>query len=437
MIRHGFQNVNMDRIAQFTQTYRNLTLFPLFKPEEIENFRVSYGQKTLAKLRREVVAAGENGKLIFTGHRGCGKSTLLGQLASQMREQGLFVVGFSIADMVELSDVNHINILYSIALRLMERAISQQVPIPESTQTTLMNWFTQTKSRIYADQLKQEMSIGANIFEFFTGKLQKERAFREEIKETYQNSVSDLSKQINHIAAAIQAATQKQVLVIIDDLDKLDLPVVKAIFQENINSLYSPDIRVMFTIPISVIREPGLMDMISTRSRVIQLPVTKFFHKDDAHQLDAAPIEDNVEMLQKILEKRIPDELIEPEIKREIVMLSGGVLREMVRLGQECCQECMLTMDIEPERTDVKIDAVILKEAAKNLRNQFARTLGSNLLNLLAETYKGFSPPDTKSEEFLELLHSLYVLEYENDELWYDLHPLIVDLLRRRGLIES
>lgn len=57
-------------------------------------------------------------------------------------------------------------------------------------------------------------------------------------------------------------------------------------------------------------------------------------------------------------------------------------------------------------------------------------------MDLLVETYEGFSPPDAKSEEFLELLHSLYVLEYENDELWYDLHPLIVDLLRRRQLIK-
>ena len=66
-------------------------------------------------------------------------------------------------------------------------------------------------------------------------------------------------------------------------------------------------------------------------------------------------------MLQTILEKRIPDDLIEPEIKREIVMLSGGVLREMVRLGRECCLQCMLTLDMEPERTNVKIDADILE----------------------------------------------------------------------------
>jgi energy-coupling factor transporter ATP-binding protein EcfA2 len=426
----------MNRMEQFTQAYRHLNLFPLFKPEDIERFRVPYGQRSLRKLHQDIAATEENGKLIFTGHRGCGKSTLLGQLAKRMREEGLFVVGFSIADMVEMSDVNHINILYSIALRLMEKAMEhEEVSIPESIQKKLMNWFTETRSRVYTQQLQEQMSVGANLFNFFTGKLQTEKAFRDEIKESYQNNVSDLARQIDLVAAAIQGATKKPVLVIIDDLDKLDLPVVRSIFEEHINSLYLPNIRVLFTIPIAVIRETGLLATLRSRSQIIQLPVTKFFHRESAHEPGAEPIEENVERLLSVLEKRIPDELIEPEIKREIVMRSGGVLRELMRLAQECCRECMFEMDMNPERTDIKIDAAILKEATKNLRIEYARPLGSNLLDLLAKTYERFSPPDAKSDEFLELLHGLYVLEYENDELWYDLHPLVVDLLRRNQLI--
>ncbi len=72
-----------------------------------------------------------------------------------------------------------------------------------------MTWFTETKSRTYSDQLKQEMGLGGKFFELFTAKLQKEEAFREEIKQTYERRVSDLSRQIDLIAAAIQAATQK------------------------------------------------------------------------------------------------------------------------------------------------------------------------------------------------------------------------------------
>ncbi|MEM9092326.1 MAG: ATP-binding protein [Cyanobacteria bacterium P01_F01_bin.53] len=427
----------MDRAEQFAQAYRNMNLFPLYSETEIKEFRVPYGQRTLAKLQNALEASGETGKIIFTGHRGCGKSTLLGQLAEKMRTAGLFVSGFSIADMVEMSDVNHINILYSIALRLLDKADKLNVNIPKGYRDDLVNWFTQTKSRTYSDQLKQEMSVGVDFLKFFTGKLQKEGSFREEIKETYERRVSDLSVQIDRVAAAIEGATGKKVLVIIDDLDKLDLGVAKTVFQENIKALFSPNIRVVFTIPVAVVRETRLRTTLDSEGTTIMLSVTKFFSQAEAHKLEGKPLEKNVEIFEKILEKRIKAELIEPEIKRKIVLMSGGVLRELVRIGQECCRECMLELSMDPERTDITIDEAIFTEAIQSLRNQFARTLGTNLYELLVETYQTFTPPDATSDEFLELLHGLYVLEYENADLWYDLHPMVTDLLQRKRLLEG
>jgi energy-coupling factor transporter ATP-binding protein EcfA2 len=424
-----------DRNAQFIEAYRNLKLFPLLSSEEIEKFRVNYGQRTLLNLKSRILASDDNGKLIFTGHRGCGKSTLLVALDRQMSDGGLFVSRFSIADMVEMSDVNHVNILYSIAIQLLSQATKLQIPIPESTKTTLTKWFTQTRTREYQDQLKQNWSIGAEFLNFITGKLQREQAFREEIKETYQRRVSDLSKQIDLIAASIETTTGKKVLVIIDDLDKLDLEVARTIFEGNLRTLVSPNIRVVFTIPIAVIREPKLLATLESEAKIVLFSVIKFFDKEVAHQPDKVPDESNVEIVERVLRKRIPDELIDPDVRRQMVLLSGGVLRELVRLGQECCQECMLELELNPDKTDIKIDQTILNQAVKSIRNQFARALGTNLYTLLVETYENFTPPDIRSEDFLELLHSLYVLEYDNGDPWYDLHPLVVDLLRRRGLI--
>ena len=84
---------------------------------------------------------------------------------------------------------------------------------------------------------------------------------------------------------------------------------------------------------------------------------------------------------------------------------------------------------------NVTINEAILTEAVKSLRNQFARPIGTHRYTLLVETYTHFTPPDAESAEFLELLHGLYVLDYENDDLWYDLHPLVADLLQRKQLI--
>jgi hypothetical protein len=159
-------------------------------------------------------------------------------------QQNQFVVFFSIAEMVEMLDVNHVNILYAIALMLLSRATKLQVPISEQTKSTLQTWFTQTKNETYTKELKNAWAVGLEaFFKVVSGKPQKEDTFREEVKVTYERRVFDLSNMIDRIAAAIQTATKKEVLVIIDDLDKLDLSVVESICRDNINALFSPNIR--------------------------------------------------------------------------------------------------------------------------------------------------------------------------------------------------
>jgi hypothetical protein len=52
-------------------------------------------------------------------------------------------------------------------------------------------------------------------------------------------------------------------------------------------------------------------------------------------------------------------------------------------------------------------------------------------------TYHQAEPVEITDPEFLVLLHGLYVLEYRNNDLWYDVHPVVQDLLRRRNLLSD
>lgn len=119
-----------------------------------------------------------------------------------------------------------------------------------------------------------------------------------------------------------------------------------------------------------------------------------------------------------------------------MVLKSGGVMRELVRLGRECCTECMVQLELEPDRADLKINADILNVALRNLRNDFARQIGTDLFPVLKQVYQTLNNKDTDSDAFVKLLHGLMVLEYQNEDLWYDVHPIVVDLLRRQELIE-
>jgi nucleoside-triphosphatase THEP1 len=425
-------------LEQFRQAYRDLDLFPLIEAQEIEDFRVDYGEDTLARLEQAIDDADDDGKLIFSGHRGCGKSTLLARFGKQMMRQGYFVVFFSISDVVEMSAVDHINILYAIAVQLLSKATERQVPIPPNDKEAILTWLGTTRTETSSRSLTGEAGFGGDILKLVIAKLKTESTFREEIKHTYERRISELVEKVEKISQCIQDAVQKAVLVIIDDLDKLDLKLVEDIYKKNINALFQPTIRIVFTVPIAVIRDIELRTILQTASGspVQQMEVVKFFSKEERHSPEAEPSDNKVKLFLEVLEKRIPSDLIEPETARKLILSSGGVMRELVRIARACCSECLLRLRREPEQTEIRITDEILERALRELRNDFAASLGTKRYQILAATYRDGEPEEVNDSEFLLLLHGLYVLEYRNGDLWYDVHPMLVELLKRRNLIE-
>ena len=112
------------------------------------------------------------------------------------------------------------------------------------------------------------------------------------------------------------------------------------------------------------------------------------------------------------------------------------MLRELIRISNECCRICLRLIRRKLE-DKVIINDEIIDQAINNIRNDFAMPLGSVDYRILQTTYPNFKPEDPKQQEFLDLLHGLYVFEYRNRQNWYDVHPIVVELLREEGLIDD
>jgi hypothetical protein len=422
----------------FQKAYQNTDLTPLIEPEQLEKFWVEYGREALESLVQLVEDhAAQDAKVIFSGHRGCGKSTLLAEFGRTVGDR-YFVTFFSISDLIEMSDVNHINILFAIAVNLMLEAEKQQIEIPKSIKDSFYKWFAKRTRTEIDTPISGEVSVGFD-FKLISGKLKTESVIRDEIKQEFERNVSDLVAKLNEIAATIQVASQKDVLVIIDDLDKLDLAVVRTIFSDHIKTLFLPGFSIIYTIPVAALRENPLSAMFTTEAddQIVVMPVSKLVAKSERRKPDPAYQEAAIETLCEVLHRRIPNEILAPEIAKQMVLESGGVLRELVRICNRCCRICLREIRRQPDRTDFKIDGAVLTEAIKGLRLDFETTLGKADYTILQTTYQNFLPEDPKADPFLDLLHGLQVLEYRNDEVWYDVHPIVTDLLRRKGLIDA
>jgi hypothetical protein len=101
--------------------------------------------------------------------------------------------------------------------------------------------------------------------------------------------------------------------------------------------------------------------------------------------------------LKEILAKRLGSELIEPEILDRLVAYSGGVLRELIRIANECCRICLRLVRRNSEAA-VKINAEVFEEAINKLRIDFDTRLGTTDYEMLIATYRDFKPADPKAK---------------------------------------
>lgn len=246
---------------------------------------------------------------------------------------------------------------------------------------------------------------------------------------------------INLIATEIMLACNKKIVVIIDDLDKVSLAKVEEIFKYNIKVLLEAKFIVIYTIPIATIRDGVLSSYMKNEAgnRFFVMPVLKMYAKGDSHKPDSQPVKITMNKLREILRRRIDDDLIDEDVAIKICLYSGGVIRELIRIAQECCRLMLLQLRRKLKNQEsiegLRIDNTIIDKALNQLRNSMAITLSKTDRDILIQTYNNYRPDDPKEQNFLDLLHNIVAIEYRNDETWYDLHPLIIMQLKQEGLI--
>ena len=438
-----------NRLESFQTAFQNLQLLPLTTPEQLNKFHVEYGTEILEELDHLVEdCSPDNNKIIFTGHLGSGKSTLLGQFC-QNTQNRYFVVFFSISDVVEMSDVNHVNILFAMAVKLMEAAEERQIRIGSKTKKAFYQWFskhTRTEGSSVDSTIELETTgeagVNAWFVKFFAklkANLKTNSVIREEITIEYSRGISDLVDRINDIASAIQAGCGQEIMVVIDDLDKHDLEIVDRVYRNNISALFQPEFRIIYTMPMAATRDLSLRGIIqnATNNEIQSMWATKLFPRGEDRVPNASPVAEAVEVFEQILYKRIPKQLIEPEATQMMIVKSGGALREFIRLASQCCGLCLNQLRCTPDKQDLIITSEILKNAIKEYRIDLTEPLGKNRYQILVEVYENYLPEDGMNHDFLDLLHTLYILEYRNDDLWFGVHPVVQEILQRRGLIGS
>jgi len=276
--------------------------------------------------------------------------------------------------------------------------------------------------RDFIDILKKPLKLEPSVkdielFNTIAFKFKVENESRAEMRSGLYGQVKELLESIDKVCQEIEKQKQKTILIIIDDLDKLQTDFSEKIFFENQFLLTLPKVKVIYTFPLDTYYCDDYI-RISDRYDDQFIPLVNLKNKQGQE------IAFNVASLWKLIDRRIDDNLVKPEAWNYLIDNSGGLLRDLVKFMQDACKLAIV------EEKDV-IDLAIAQQVISKYVNDYYRVFDTAKYKTAIEEIANTKEKDG-NENLIYFLRHLFALEYRQDkQLWYDIHPCLKKALDR------
>jgi len=384
-------------------------------------------------------------KIAFTGHRGCGKSTELYRLEDRLTPRFLSLHLF--VDDNLLQDCEYTDLILWLTESLVRRFAEDPKlsPLDAALVDDITEWFAEktledlqsVKSEIEASTEAETkaktgfywLSLGllARIKSVFRSSVER----RQSVRRTLQKYGADLLSKANLLldnAHEILRETGRytELLVVHDNLDRMPADASRRLYFDNGDLLKQLRAHVIYTVPIAMVLSPW--DIGKVFESHFTMPMVK------THNQENDDFEEGIGALVELLSHRLvlAKVFIEADVAKAMAKYSGGSVRDLIRL----LNYSQLAARVAGKET---IDGESLERAANKLRLEYQRLLRPSRIYypLLAKIHRDKSDhfideddasPEKGREFFAELLFNASVMEYNGDESWYDVHPVITQI---------
>ena len=395
--------------------------FNLFDPElplagDRAKYYVERKEEQVSLVENTLLVSDQPTKLLLTGHRGCGKTTELLNVFRHL-EPTHFPIWISALEVLEITDIKVEELLMAMGIKLFQGASDAGLRLRKRLLRDLAQWFAEV-TRIEYKEVGTEAEFEAGVKAYFLNvlsKLRVEAVTRVEVRKKARRQLSELIDRLNKLITEIETCSGRPVLVGIDDLDKPDLSLVQALFEGHSHSLTAPACKIVYTVPLPLIYTeifPGLARFFSLGDAVV-VPVTRLFNRE------GRPVQASFDLFRRIVASRVSLSLFQSAALDTLIRNSGGDLRQFIDLIRYCC--------LKAAGDDFQvIDDELAEQALTWMRNRLRRQVSTTDFNTYREIQR---TKQLAPEERARYLDQLTVFEYLNDELWYDIHPLLDDIL--------
>jgi hypothetical protein len=424
---------------------------PIRKLEgETLSYFVARDSASLEATANELRLADGHCQILFVGQRGSGKSSELRRLA-QMVGDDFFTILVDVDELTDLFNVNHVEVLYLLGASVYGAAVASGHKLDEALLKDLVGSIEtlvreQTKKEDYSIDVNAllkaittagaaalggaaagpvgaagaaVLATAASIFKDVKFNLGvSDKVVRKlEVKPR----ITAIVQALNKIVQAVREASGRELLVIVDGLDRVETEQGRLIFAES-QVLVQPACHLVYVIPSNLYYSPYLALAKQTFQKVYPLPNVKLHEQDTAE-----PHGPGYDFMREVIDRRLADlgtdrdALFAPDALDHLIAMSGGLMREFVRIVQSSVV-----------KTFTDKDEIVSIETARNvvdaLRRDYIAGLNHALVDELIELMT--TGLLSGSEDGDKLLQNLYILCQSNADLWYEVHPILVSYIR-------
>ncbi|HNX09897.1 MAG TPA: hypothetical protein PKL29_07260 [Methanothrix sp.] len=412
----------MPRAKNLKEAYNNFYVEPLKEDQEFEDFYVQRPGhiSPMQDLKDRIELTDRKEKYLFLGFRGSGKSTELYRLEAALDRSRFLVVNYSIRDDLNLSDFDFRDFFVSMALKVYDIARVEGIALNPDIEKDFQD-FARKITKITEAEVTSQSSAGLSWSRIIILKLSREAKTRECLRKELDQKISDLIQKLNWMILDIEEKSGKELVIMVDDLDKLARgEQSEEFFYKNYPLLIEPSCFVVYTFPIPLAFDPRYENVRHAfASDVILLQMPVFRRNGEKH-------EEGRKFYRDAISRRIEPELLNNDVL-EFAIESTGKLSELMEVMRESSLNALRMGQKSISRDDVAT-------ALDKLRMTFDRTLTKAHKEKLLEINECKEARDEGPDSILtrELLFSLTAVEYEDEEgRWCEINLMLRPLVEK------
>jgi len=434
-------SLSPNRAHTLRDAYRICTTKPLVG-EDIDRYYVDLSAVRSTKTIRNITAnlqlleAGEFCTLLFTGHRGCGKSTELRRI--QKRLESEYYIVYLEADIeLDINDAQYTDLYLLIIKKIADELYKVGAKFDSQLLNGFESWFkeiTKETEKSVEQGIGLQVDVEAGFKIPFISKLlskllaqikgsQKQKQI---IRQTLQKDISRLQADINLLLDDAfkklqQKAPQykKGFLIILDNLDRIPSNIGnhlgKHFFFDYVFQLKGLHINAIYTAPMSVVYSN---ENLSTAFDEINIIPMVNIYQFELDKYDLKYDENQLKVLVNLVERRVDIDAVFASRTQllDLVKASGGHVRQLMQMTARACLTAFGS-----EHSQVMAEDVTY--AINEEQFNFERINLDQYYAVLAKVCR--TKNINKDEIGQLLLFNLSVLEYNGDNRWNYINPVL------------